>query len=371
LNFAVHNNFGNNILDSPRVKEYNINDYDLTTPFGVYLNREACFISPNHLIGMTKLELLDGYLDTSGKESNIKDIAIAATICLATPSQWLKFRDEWNKVLENTPLERDEKTGNYAFHTTEFWAKKSKPYKDDDGWTDSNPPESGKVNRNTVYRSLIEVITRNTAYSTGFSVLLEDYRKLKNDYSLAKYVVPQAGALATIECVIQCARWAKQNDFKPRFSLVTDWNDEFWKQTKPAFDEMIKGGHFIKGWGIDIASYTEGNKSEFVGIQAADLAAWEFTKFIKQQVGRDIEHGLKIKPSFNALGANDATFNIYSFEELRNDFLEHVRETFRDAIRNSENTEIRHIADDEKYLRDLDYMVFQEMRDFKDNDDEQ
>lgn len=74
------------------------------------------------------LELLNAYLDASGKQSSVKDKLITVNGCLSTSVKWQEFDIEWQRALKDFGFTPHPKLGRYVFHTTDFhsgWCKLS------------------------------------------------------------------------------------------------------------------------------------------------------------------------------------------------------------------------------------------------------
>ena len=281
-------------------------DFDTHTALDALLYREASFRGENCLVGMVKTQAFDVYLDTSGKESNVDDVAVAVSLCLSTPPLWDRFKREWIDFLRITPIPPDER-GRLVFHTTDFWNKKHSPYRNEDGWS----------GRDDFYRCLIHIIKRNTLYRGGFAILLEDYRRVLETFPKSKFILGQAGTFAMLECFRQCTVWAQEQNVRPEFSFVNDRDDEFWGQIKSSFDSIASDPRALDIFGYQVDGLIEGCQAVYTPLQAADLTAWEFAKAIKQHVGAQPGQAVRVKPSLNSLNEGGSKFIIYSYEELQ------------------------------------------------------
>lgn len=355
ISFVMNTNKGTNDLHAPVIDSQGDRlacvDYNLATPLGAFLYRESCFRGTDAWIVAVKTELLDIYLDTSGKESDVNDTVLAVTACMATPTQWNQFKDDWHNILKETPLPLSD-VGTYDFHTTEFWAKTAKPYRDEDGWTQEM--------RDQVYKALIQTITKNTVHRTGLSLSLPDYRKLCTDFPITPKAIGQAGTVAMSQCFKQCAMFAEENGHPMSFTFISDWGDEFWGQIKAIFDNLAQNEEVRKKWGFRIAGLMCGQTKDYPPIQAADVMSWEFTKHIKQAEPRQVEDGYKTKPSFNALNADGSNFRYFAYDALQFNLNEELMATVLSRMSKPERTRFE---TDRTYARQIESYVHELMKD--------
>lgn len=304
---------GNNIVDSSELKNYDINDYNLETDLGVYLNREAYFRSPNTFICAVKK--LEGYLDASGQQTNLNDKTVIVSAVLSTPFYWQEFNREWMKLLndEKIPLESDQKQP--VFYTA-YFQNKNYPFRDKFGWHDTR--------YNNFYAKLIETINRRSLFSFAIAIDLLDYRKFINERPYAVSIFRSAGTFASILCFLKCAQYACKYKYDETISYVFDRNDTFSRELQLSYEILSQHLDQLKEWHFKVGGLTFGNKEVYTPIQAADVIAWEMSKHIKNAQIANLEIGQEMRSSFADLIINHGEFIYYSYESLLSFYTDYI-----------------------------------------------
>lgn len=300
---------------------------------------------------MTRPYVLDVFLDTSGKESNEEDTVLTVAACMATPYQWNRFRVEWFNILKNTPLPLTEH-GSYVFHTTDFWSKKKKPYRDEDGWNDPV--------RKATYRSLIEAIVKFTAHRTAIAISLTDYRMLCSSLPITKSAIGKAGSFAMSQIFKNCAVWASDNRFPLSFNYISDHKDEFWGEVSSIVDKLALDPSVRANWGFKQGGFTSASTAKYPEIQAADVIAWELSKEIKQAADRDPTLEYRSKPALNALNANGSNFRFYALDAIESSVIDEVVATVQVEVFNEEDRKL--FETDPRFASEIESMIYSEMK---------
>lgn len=101
-------------------------------------------------------EILEAYVDASGKDSTITDKALAISGCVSTPDKWQEFDNQWQDFLKDEDFKPDLKTGRYVFHTSPFWSNAC----------ELMPQGLSQRNKQRIYRNLIEIIKEHVVRSS-------------------------------------------------------------------------------------------------------------------------------------------------------------------------------------------------------------
>lgn len=197
---------------------------------GAFLFRENGF-RPNGLVGSMTIELLDTYLDASGKSTSKTDKLIIVSGCLSTPMNWQEFDNEWQATLDEFGFTPEPKTGRYVFHATDFHSDYCK----------LSPKGLSKVRKQEIHHELIRIVRKHSFYNVGIAVTFKDYERFENDYPFIKEnCFGQEGTFASILSFGKCMEWAGINGYSNSISLMFDRGDEFWGQIHEGFKEYIK-----------------------------------------------------------------------------------------------------------------------------------
>lgn len=327
--------FGNNIVDSSEIKEYNIDDYDLESDLGLYLNREAYFRSPNTLICVMKK--LEGYLDASGQQTALNDKAIVVSAVLSTPFYWQEFDKEWIKALtdENIPLTKPDQRRPF-FRSAQF-QNKNHPFRDEFGWN--------KTRYDLFYDRLIKIINRRSLYSVAIGIDLEDYRRFVTDYPDSLIIFGSSGMFAATLCFLHCAQYAYRCNYDETISYIFDRGDTFKDELEKSFNTLSEDPVALKEWHFKEGGLAFGNKEIYSPIQAADVVAWELNKHIKEAQKASIETEQEMRPSFADLVINNGDFIYYSYEELLGFYTDKMEEIKNEVL---DKMRIEGLLDDEK-----------------------
>ncbi len=286
--------------------------YNLNTHFGAYLFREKHF-NPNGIVGFMTFEILEAYIDASGKDTNISDKVLAVTGCLSTPSKWQDFDNDWQSFLKAEGFPKDSAIARYVFHTSPFWTE----------------PTPTKRTKQRIYRSLIEIIAKHTLFRFGHIVLLDDFRQLEAEYPFLRELLSgKPGTMMSEMCIKKNSEWAKENGYNPLISYVFDRGDEFWGELFSQFSLgnklFDKEYEILEGEYKSIGSLTCGNKAIYSGIQAADILAWECRQAVLRQrpIDRSSRLASKSRPRPEMMLLGSPSFNhfyVYDRKALKHE----------------------------------------------------
>ena len=257
------------------------------------------------------VELLDAYLDASGKESSVKDKLITVNGCLSTPAKWQEFGDEWQATLKGFGFLPDPKTGRYVFHATDFHS----------GYCKLSPKGLSRIRMQEIYHELIRIIRKHSLFIAGFAVDLKDYEKFGNDYPfIRKICLGKAGTFVSILAFGKSMEWASKNGYSNSISLMFDRGDEFWGQIYEGFNEYIKIPEY-ENHRPD--SLTCGDKAVYSPIQAADVVAWECRKYFKRLANIKVNvAGITHHRELEMLRFPYSFYSFYQYDDIKNRVLE-------------------------------------------------
>ncbi|HEX9928839.1 MAG TPA: DUF3800 domain-containing protein [Pyrinomonadaceae bacterium] len=251
------------------------------------------------------LELLDTYLDASGKRSNAKDRLITVNGCLSTPAKWQEFDNEWQATLKGFGFKPHPKSGRYVFHTTDFHS----------GFCKLSPAGLSKARKQVIYRKLIQIVKNHSLFLFGFAVALKDFSKFETEFPfISKYRFGKPGTFISILGVGKCIEWAGQNGYSQSISLMFDQGDEFWGEMSHGYRDFVRNWEYEH---LKADSLTCGDKAVFSPLQAADIVAWECRKFFTQHLNALVT-GQVIRPQreLEMLG-NSRYFTLFQYDDLK------------------------------------------------------
>lgn len=303
--------------------------FNLTTHLGAYLFRENHF-NTGGLVGSVALEVLDGYIDASGQEKTVTDKILTVNGLLSTPTKWQEFDDEWQPYLKGQGFKPDPETDKYVFHASPFW-------------NDSCPlmPDNLKRwDKENIYWHLIGLIRKHTVYRFGYGVLLNDFRKIEEEFPhVRRSLLRKPGTKMSLLCVKWNAIWAKYNNYNTAISYIFDRGDKFFPELYEGFRHAEKKA---KEQGLHlsevIGSLTEGNKARYSPLQAADILAWECRQYFQQLLvnGEIAPFAHLINPRKELMRLNvegESALILYNREHLKEEILEAVEGVLTDERR--------------------------------------
>lgn len=322
--------------------------FNLQTHLGAFLFRENHF-NKNGLVGFVATELLDGYIDASGKEETLADKILTVNGCLSTPQKWQEFDDEWQPYLKSKGFKPDSKTGRYVFHTSPFWVDKCQLM----------PRNLTRRAKQEIYHHLIDIICKHTVYRFGYGVILDDFRKIEMEFPhVRESLLSKPGTRMSWLCFKWNSVWADNNNYAPSISYMFDRGDKFFGELYNWYRVSLK--HMSDDDINVIASLAEGNKAMYSPIQAADIVAWECRKYFLTKLvgGKYDQFASGIRPCFELRQLNVpnvADFRLYDqialkgdLRDLMNDIL---RKTKNDVLKDEHNEEL---IGDGKLFKDID-----------------
>jgi hypothetical protein len=197
------------------------------------------------------------YFDASGTAT---EPAITMSGFVSDVERWRRFEIKWQKLLAKESID--------VFHMTDFVARKP-PF---DRWTKD---ASGEAKRDQFFRSLLDVLFGQTIFSFAEMVPTCEYESANRAYQVNEWFgCPYA--FAGLGCLLKVMQWVRRNNVQ-RLQVFIEKGDEGQGILDRILQKVLK---------ID-ANFK--SKAEIVPFQAADIAAWEGSKFVKiaQRAGGD------------------------------------------------------------------------------------
>ncbi len=214
---------------------------------------------------MTKI--LRGVADASGKDTTATDKVLTVNGCLATDDQWREFDLEWQAYLKDRGFKRDPRTHKYVFHASDFLANRYR----------LGPTGLTFLERQRLYRHLIGIICKHTAFRFGWGVSLVDFRRYEADWPDIRQLFGQPGSYVSKRCFDLNELWAHQNGFQPKIDYIFDRGDEFWGEMFANYREVLEQ----RPEELQIGQLDCGNKADYSPIQAADIVALECNRYFR------------------------------------------------------------------------------------------
>jgi hypothetical protein len=281
--------------------------YDLSTHLGAYLYEQNHF-RPNGLVAFVGLEVLTGYMDTSGNAKTVTDTVLTVNGCLSTPEKWAQFDKEWQAYLKGKDFTPDLETGRYVFHTTDYKANKC----------NFMPKGLSERFKTIIYGYLVELIRKHTVFRFGYGVLLNDFRQFETDFPHVRAWFQKPGTYLSKECFEWNSNWAQRHGFDGSIGYIVDRGDEF---AGELFSEYFRAVKHLGSNGLTVSSLTAGNKVHHSPLQAADIVAWESRNHYLKLTPDHISGLLRSpRPSYaagrlNVRGQSD--LRLYSYKDLQ------------------------------------------------------
>lgn len=252
------------------------------------------------------IQKIEGFFDSSGKEENLEDKVMVVSGVLSEAAQWRDFESDWLKVLtdEQVPI------GDVlpVFHTTDFHAKWG-GYENTEFWTEEK--------RERLYNTLLDLINTHALYPVGIAILLDDYRRLRDENPALVLMYQKVGAFAASLAFWHCAQWSEKEDYHNSISYIFDLGETY----RTEIDRIHRFACKIKGlrdfWRISKGELDFKDKEKFVPIQAADVIAWELAKDVKEELKRIDGTSRKPRPELEKLISPKTSFRFYEYKHLK------------------------------------------------------
>jgi hypothetical protein len=202
--------------------------------------------------------MLYAYIDDSGNLDGSRTYVLAA-FC-TTPREWAKILRSWRGIICHYGVTR--------FHATDC----SNGHGEFEGWS--------KFRRTSLFKKTIDILSTHTnarAYSVG--IVLDDYNQVVDKASKVDELFGGPRSL-----VFQLLIQDVAKDRHGPVAIVMDRPDKGWGQLKVLFEKTKQLG---RPWCDNLHSLTPGNASRFLGIQAADLLAYEKYRHLNQRTNKE------------------------------------------------------------------------------------
>ena len=249
--------------------------------------------------------MLTLYCDDSGTHAD-SDIAVAA--CFISPvEQWKKFAKQWKKIAQQEGFD--------VFHTADFNARQQQFASPE--WQDN-----GK--RNRTYRALIDTIKQRTMVGLGVAVEKAGYDQIvpaairdrigKNHYTFALYI-----------CMGFIKKWREEARVTEPIQFVFDRVSKGKGEIDSYFETLVSGGdHARVHFGVQGKCWSFRDKAEAVQLQAADIWAYEFFRFMRDCYSSGQKEPRK---SLLSLALSPKQFTEYHNRETLTEFVRRLQET--------------------------------------------
>lgn len=230
------------------------------------------------------VSLFVGYFDDSGRKDGPNPIAVVGGF-VAQPREWLGFNHQWEKVLNKYGVD---------VHHQNKWSNRAKPF---DQWREDR--------RRDYLNELISVITSREVVTIGAAVSEE---RFDTHFPGGRRIMSPFGFAA--QCVFGAtAEVIKKRVPDARIAYVFESGTLGFGEVQRAFDESLAIPSVKEEFGL--VSLTQGEKSDFMQLQAADLMAYEVFKLYEKgddpeswnaryplrEIGNRLPTGLWMTPS--------------------------------------------------------------------------
>jgi len=195
-------------------------------------------------------DILVGYFDESGTHDSAEITSVAGFV--STPERWQRFDDEWRRVLNQWGLE--------YFHMKECAHFNG-------GFAQFKKNETG---RRQLLRQLAISIHNHCLYGCAVSVVRKDHELLN-----AHPRIGSAYNLAGHGCLALADKWMESRKHVGPMSVVFEDGCKYSK----GFFEQIEHLERPLGTLNRFGGFVLGSKTQFPALQAADLLAYEMSKY--------------------------------------------------------------------------------------------
>ncbi len=199
------------------------------------------------------------FLDDSGEATDPSELSVAVAGNLALAANWQAFQSEWSTVLGEYGIE--------TFHMKDLQAYQ----KEFHSWRDKGPQY-----RDDFVDLLLETMRRNALQPVGTAIPLALQGGLDDGQREA---LLGHGYFTALHAVFQVAANAAMPYGDEGLEIILAEKKKFIGKARTVF-QRIRESHV---YGSKLASLdTYGNPNELVQLQAADLVAWEMTRFYRE-----------------------------------------------------------------------------------------
>lgn len=226
-----------------------------------------CLHSYNSKLRTIAVLNFTGYFDESGTHAGSRVIVVAGYV--SPEREWRRLEIKWKKRLR--------REGAKYYHTTDIEAATPRgPYK---GWS--------RLKADRLTASLLPLIRDHIKWGFAVYLLREDWEAVKRsaqivfrDYNKFPYVLLSKMCIEGLAVML-----GKHLPKGEKISFIFERNDSSGKIVD-GYNELVKRPAYSSCGAIQI-----GEKTLFPGLQAADLAAWHYRRFVEQKHGfRDDNH---------------------------------------------------------------------------------
>jgi hypothetical protein len=192
--------------------------------------------------------MFTAYFDASGKRDT-RVLTVAGFV--SDVRKWSRFDAVWESILKREEIP--------AFHMADFVARRP-PF---DRW------QGRESDRDAFFRDLISAAVKYTNKAFSVMVPMRDYREADRRYCVTEFF-GHPYALAGLDCVIKTAKWSRKNG-QERTPIEFFFEDG--DEGKGKLDEFLRRHCEIRA--------VFKSKKDVRPFQAADLIAWEDSKFVR------------------------------------------------------------------------------------------
>ncbi len=210
--------------------------------------------------------LFVGYFDDSGrKDGNFPTAVVGGFV--AHPTEWLGFNHKWKKILDRYGIE---------VHHQNKWSNHAKPFHDQNLWPDER--------RYAYLNELVDLITSVDAVTIGAAVPIE---RFDTNFPGGRNYISPFGYAA--ECVFgRTAEVVKALIPDARIAYVFESGTQGFGEVRRIFNESLSNPKVKEEFGL--ISLAEGDKRDFMQLQAADIMAYEVFKLYEKGDTRELSN---------------------------------------------------------------------------------
>jgi hypothetical protein len=206
------------------------------------------------------------FMDDSGEATDPNELSVAVAGNLAPAENWQAFQSEWTSVLREYGVK--------VFHMKDLQAYQ----KEFDSWKRKGPQY-----REDFVDRLLETMRRNDLQPVGAAMPLVLHAGLS---ASQRETLLGHGYYSVLHAVFQVAATAAMPYDEEVLDVILAEKKKFIGKAQAVF-QRIREAH---AYGLKLASLDPyGNPNTFVQLQAADLVAWEMTRFYREP-GRSALH---------------------------------------------------------------------------------
>jgi len=231
--------------------------------------------------------MLRAYFDAGFKSKPRRVFYVAGYV--GFPNDWLRFNRKWRELLRRNNLP--------YFHMTDFVARTGF-YK---GW-----PEERRL---AVMKRIVTLGSNAVRLGVAATLLPDDYERLSES---DRKLIPNPYGLCLSACIAKTARLLQRQGVTDPVAYVFESGDPGQGTTKLALEELLANPAKRKAYAFHSLTYAD--KAEAMGLQLADVFAFETGRYVPHALGWESS---EVRKSFQALQAGNSHYAmLFDFEEL-------------------------------------------------------